>query len=132
MTSRSLQQKIGAQGEKWLTARIEEHPDWLARYLGEDYGIDIEAELTENGVRGEILKIQVKSTESAEQSAEGVKVVIDRKYVEYAESCRYPVILMHVDTRAKEAWYVWVQEWLLRMRGAGRLRQKQSSWTCLI
>jgi len=56
MATRFPQQKIGAIGHKWLAALIEEHSDWLKRDLGEDYGIDIEAELTENGVRGKILK----------------------------------------------------------------------------
>lgn len=110
-------------------AHIEEHPHWLARELGEDYGIDIEAELTEDGVRGEILKIQIKSTEGAEHHDGRVKLTIDRKYIEYAESCRYPVILALVHTQSKQAWYLWLQDWLLKMRGAdGRLDPNQSSW----
>jgi hypothetical protein len=40
---------------------IERHAHWLARTLDEDFGIDCEAELTEHGVRGEILKLQIKS-----------------------------------------------------------------------
>jgi len=38
-----------------------------------------------------------------------------------------------VDTKAKEAWYLWLQDWLLKIRGAeGRLDLDQSSWTCWV
>jgi len=114
-------------------AHIEEHPDWLARGLDEDYGIDIEAELTEGGLHGEILKIQIKSTGTAEHRNGQVAIPIERRYVEYADTCRYPVILVLVDTEAKEAWYLWLQDWLLKMRGTeGRHGPEQSSWTCWV
>ncbi len=130
MALRSRQQKIGAVGHKWLAAHIEEHPDWLARELGEDYGVDLEAEVTENGVRGEILKIQIKSSTKVERNDKKVKLVIERKYLDYAESCRYPVIFVLVDTRVKQAWYLWLQDWLLRMRPThGRLDPEQACWT---
>lgn len=130
MTIRTQQQKIGAFGHKWLTTHIEGHPDWLSRDLGEDYGVDIEAELTTPAVRGHILKIQIKSHEHVERKDHRVKLVIDRKYVDYAESCRYPVILAVVDTTAKQAWYLWLQEWLLLVRSThGRRNAQQTTWT---
>jgi len=133
MPRRSAQQKTGARGHRWLMAHIEEHPDWLARDLGEDYGIDIEAELTEGGLHGEILKVQIKSTVHAERRNGRVALPIARRYIEYADTCRYPVILVLVDTKAKEAWYLWLQDWLLKIRGAeGRLDLDQSSWTCWV
>lgn len=109
--------------------KIEEHPHWLARELGEDYGIDIEVELTEIGVRGEILKIQIKSTNGAEHSKNRVKFVIEKRYVDYAASCRYPVVLVLVDVGRKQAWYLWLQDWLLKMRTAGEFSNDQESWT---
>jgi len=133
MTQRTEAQKTGARGHRWLALTIEEHPHWLARELGEDYGIDLEAELTEQGVRGEIIKIQIKSTEQAERDGGRVKAVIDRKYLEYAESCRYPVIFVVVDTATKESWYIWLQEWLHQYRSAhGELDRTQASWTTWI
>jgi len=130
MSKRSQSQKIGAVGHRWLMAHIEDHPDWLARELGEDYGIDIEAELTEHGVRGDLLKIQIKSTNNIEKKSGCIRCVIDRKYVDYATSCRYPVVFVVVDTRAKEAWYVWIQDWILRhCREDGELGHDQGSWT---
>lgn len=129
MSKRSQSQKIGAVGHRWLMAHIEDHPDWLARELGEDYGIDIEAELTEHGVRGDLLKIQIKSTNNIEKKNGCIRFIIDRKYVDYATSCRYPVVFVVVDTRAKEAWYVWIQDWILRhRRDEGALDHDQGSW----
>ena len=111
-------------------AQIEEHPHWLARELGEDYGIDIEAELTEEDVRGEILKIQIKSTKSVEHRDGQIKLRIEKRYIDYAHSCRSPVILVLVDTQEKLAWYLWLQDWLLKRRGTdGSLNSNQKSWT---
>jgi hypothetical protein len=133
MPSRSQQQKTGARGHRWLMALIEENPGWLARGLDEDYGIDIEAELTEGGLHGEILKIQIKSTARAERRDGQVAIPVEKRYVEYADTCRYPVILAFVATETKEAWYLWLQDWLRRMRGTdGRLDPNQSSWTCWV
>jgi hypothetical protein len=109
-----------------LAAKIEAHPDWLARDLGEDYGIDLEAELTADGVRGEILKIQIKSEAGVERGADAVKFLIDRKYVAYAAACRYPVLLVLVDTEAGEGWYLWLQDWLMKKQGLeGALNSSQ-------
>lgn len=102
MASRSLAQKIGARGHRWLAERIEAHPNWLARDLGEDYGIDLEAEHTADGLRGEILKIQIKSEARVEHRKGAVKFVIEKKYLDYAGSCRYPVVFVLVDTEASE------------------------------
>jgi len=130
MTTRVKAHKIGAQGHRWLASLIEDHPDWLARELDTDYGIDMEAELTEQGVRGEILKLQIKSAETVERCHKGVKAVIERKYLEYAQSCRYPVIFVVVDLTTKDSWYIWLQDWILNYRSIhGRLNEKQDSWT---
>jgi len=130
MALRTLQQKRGAYGQQWLMTLIAEHDDWLARALGEDYGVDIEVELDEREIRGEILKVQIKSSALVKQKEGRVKFTIERRYVEYAQSCRYPVLLILVDTRRKEAWYLWLQDWLLKLhRGYHRLESQQSSWT---
>ncbi|WP_437286638.1 DUF4365 domain-containing protein [Sorangium sp. So ce406] len=130
MNDRSDAQKIGARGHRQVAVLIEEHPHWLSRDLGEDFGIDLEAELTEQGVRGEILKIQIKSAESVDRNDVGVRAIIERKYISYAESCRYPVIFVVVDITTKEAWYVWLQDWLLKRRELhGELDRSQGSWT---
>ncbi len=130
MARRSSAQKIGAMGHKWLAARIEAHPEWLARELGEDYGIDLEAELTsDNQVKGDILKIQIKSQAGVEQRNDKIKFRIERKYIDYAESCRYPVVFVLVDTKAKAGWWIWLQDWLLEKQSVdGTLATTQASW----
>jgi hypothetical protein len=130
MADRALAQKIGSQGHKWLLAHVEEHPHWLSRELSEDFGIDAELELTEHGIRGDILKVQIKSSDHVERRAGAVKFVIDRKYLEYADACRYPLIMVRVDLASKEAWYLWLQDWLITQRISGSpLLSDQESWT---
>jgi hypothetical protein len=112
-------------------AHVEDHPHWLSRELGEDFGIDAELELTEYGVRGDILKVQIKSSDRIERRDGAVKFLIERKYLEYADACRYPLIMVRVDLESKSAWYLWLQDWLLIQKTSGDspLLSDQSSWT---
>jgi len=129
MTNRVNAQKIGSRGHKWFVAHVEEHPHWLSRELSEDFGVDAELELTEHGIRGGILKVQIKSSDYVERRDGAIKFVIARKYLEYADACRYPLILVRVDLESKQAWYLWLQDWLLAQRTAGSpLMSDQESW----
>ena len=59
-----------------------------------------------------------------------MKFTIERKYLEYADACRYPLVMVRVDTTSKEAWYLWLQDWLLTKRVTGSpLLTEQTSWT---
>ncbi|MBW8315387.1 MAG: DUF4365 domain-containing protein [Thiobacillus sp.] len=130
MADRSSSQKTGSQGHKWLLAHIEEHPHWLSRELSEDFGIDAEFEMTEGGLSGDILKVQIKSSDHVERRDGAVKFIIERKYLEYADACRYPLIIVRVDVTSKDAWYLWLQDWLLDQRVTGSpLLTDQTSWT---
>lgn len=130
MASRTLQQKHGAFALRWLMTLIAEHANWLVRTLEEDYGLDIEMELDDGGIRGEIIKVQIKSRATVKRKDGCIKFTVDRKYVEYAQSCRYPVLLVLVDTQQREAWYLWLQDWYLKLRHANYcLEPPQSSWT---
>jgi hypothetical protein len=114
-------------------AEIENHSDWLARDLPEDFGLDGEAELSAPQVRGEILKLQIKTSQKVIKRRGQVKLEIDRKYLDYASSCRYPVILVRVDLSAKQAWYLWLQQWILAERSKGNyLDTTQDSLTTWI
>ncbi|MBB5412151.1 hypothetical protein HDG34_006122 [Paraburkholderia sp. HC6.4b] len=130
MAERAKSQKIGARGHKWLLAHVEEHPHWLARELGEDFGVDAELELTEPEVRGDILKVQIKSSANVERRDGAVKFNIDRKYLDYANACRYPLLMIRVDVTSKSAWYLWLQDWLLMQKATGvsPLSCQQDSW----
>lgn len=130
MADRSSSQKTGAQGHKWLLAHVEDHPQWLSRDLSEDFGIDAEFEIADPSVSGDILKVQIKSSEQVERRDGAIKFTIERKYLEYADACRYPLIMVRVDTTSKEAWYLWLQDWLLAKRRTGSpLLTEQVSWT---
>lgn len=130
MADRSSSQKTGSQGHKWLLAHVEDHPQWLSRELNEDFGIDAEFELSDPSVAGDILKVQIKSSEHVERRDGAVKFTIERRYLEYADECRYPLILVRVDTTSKESWYLWLQDWLLAQRAVGSpLLTQQASWT---
>ncbi|MGJ7489601.1 DUF4365 domain-containing protein [Variovorax sp. ZT4R33] len=109
---------------------MEEHPPWLSRELSEDFGIDAEFEVTELGLSGDILKVQIKSSDRVERRNDAIKFTIERKYLEYAEACRYPLILILVDITSKEAWYLWLQDWLLAQRAnSNPLLTDQTTWT---
>ncbi len=127
------EQRIGAEGENWVIAAISSHqnPPWIARKLSEDYGVDAEAELTLGGVRGEILKLQIKTSAKVPRDKDSVRFDIDRRYVDYAMSCRYPVIFVRVDNSEKQAWYLWLQEWAL-IDGADFNKPTNKKQTCTV
>ena len=80
MTQRSKAQKIGSQGHKWALSQIENHPDWLARDLGsEDFGIDAEAELNTDVIRGEILKLQFKTSEQVLRKDGHIRLDVEQR-----------------------------------------------------
>lgn len=115
MTERTPEQKIGDQGEQWLLSEITSHlaPSWIARRIEKDFGIDIESELSENTVKGEILKLQCKTSEIVPRHNGRIQFDVERTYVDYALSCRYPVIFIRVELSSKQAWYLWLQDWIL-------------------
>ena len=133
MAKRSNQQRVGSFAQRWVGALIAEHQAWIARDLSDDFGIDLEAELAAPEVRGEILKLQIKASERLERAGDLVSIRVEKRYLMYAAACRYPLILVAVDTAAKEAWYVWLQEWLLTAMGPSEiLSTEQASWTLKI
>jgi hypothetical protein len=94
-------------------ASIEKHPHWLARGLDEDFGVDAEAEFIPAEARGDILKLQFKASEKVVIKKGKVLLRVERKYLEYARACRYPVIFVQADVQAERAWYLWLQKWML-------------------
>jgi hypothetical protein len=125
MAKRAESQKIGSRGHRWIMAQIEENEDWLVRGLDEDFGVDAEAELSEHGVIGQILKLQFKASETIQPKNAHVKFDIDLKYIEYAKTCRYPVIFVLIDLSKKRTWYLWLQRWILERRAQGDRLENQ-------
>jgi hypothetical protein len=122
MSSRTAAQVLGSQGQSLVAHLIDSTGDWIARSQDEDFGIDLEAELAVPHVNGQLIKIQVKASRSVEITDKGVACQIPKKLAVYADSCRLPVVLVRVDLGQQEAWYVWLQQWLLdRQRSALRM-----------
>lgn len=132
MALRSRPQQIGAFAQRWLAARIADHGAWITRDLSDDFGVDLEAELAVPEVQGEILKLQVKASERLQRIAGHVHIRVERRYLTYAASCRYPLVLVAVDTTLREAWYLWLQEHLLGAGWHELLQSEQASWTLRI
>lgn len=124
---RSKAQKKGSQGHRWAMAEIEDSPYWIARGLDEDFGVDAEAELSESGVQGEILKLQFRTSKHIPRKKGLVRFKIDPKHIHYASMCRYPVIYVCIDLSEKQAWFLWLQEWLLSRRAAGEAIENPKS-----
>jgi Domain of unknown function (DUF4365) len=110
---RTKSQSIGATGERMLALWLEETGLWIARKLEEDFGVDLEAELVEPEVQGQILKIQVKSGTRVKLKNGFVSCRLEKRYLQYALSCRVPVILVLIDVVRRTGWYVWLQGWAL-------------------
>ncbi|MBM5032340.1 DUF4365 domain-containing protein [Vibrio parahaemolyticus] len=118
MAKQSESQKIGSKGET-LVKSILQFEDWIARSQEEDFGLDLEAEIAKGEVQGEFLKIQVKTKERVERINGACKVLLPRTLVQYADICKVPVILVVVDLSTKQAYYLWVQRWILEQRSQG-------------
>jgi len=119
MTERSEAQILGSQGETLVAHVIDSTGCWIPRTQEKDYGIDMEAELSSPSVSGQLLKLQIKASKSISVSDRGVPCRISKKLASYADSCRLPVILVRVDLQRKQAWYLWLQQWLLTQRRSG-------------
>jgi hypothetical protein len=119
MSERTESQILGSQGQSLVAHLINSSGDWIARAQDEDYGIDMEAELSSPAVTGQLLKFQVKASKSVEATDQGILCQIPRKLAAYADSCRLPVILVRVEIETQQAWYLWVQHWVLEKRRAG-------------
>jgi hypothetical protein len=113
---RSRAQKTGDIGEALVRAWVEQAGGWIARAQEKDFGVDLELELDERGVRGELLKAQVRTHEET-GPGEYVTAPVEKKLLSYAEECRVPVVLFVVDLEKGEAFYSWLQGWLLSAEG---------------
>jgi len=123
MATRSKSQQIGSQGQRLVEYIIESSKEWIARNQDEDYALDLEAELSAEEVSGEIIKIQVKSSEAVKKRS-GMRIgQLPKSLVNYSTICRIPIVLVIVDTTEENAWYLWIQKWLLLQRRDGVLLQ---------
>jgi hypothetical protein len=103
MAKRANSQKIGSRGHRWAMAHIEKNESWLVRGLDEDFGVDAEVELSEDGIVGQILKLQFKTSANEKPKDSQIRFDIEPKYLEYAKTYRYPVIFIPYRSRQEES-----------------------------
>jgi hypothetical protein len=114
---------------------IDGHRLWIARAQDNDFGIDLEAELARSSdgrvqqLLGKLLKVQVKGSEGFRRSGQAIALSVSREYLEYAQQFRVPVILVAADVSTAEAWWVWLQDWVLRNEKTLAERHSQSTIT---
>lgn len=111
MPRQTIAQKIGALGETIVQQQIQQSDNWIARKLNEDYGIDIELELSDSeSVKGEFIKAQIKTHKKIDGNhSERLK----KTFLRYVYECRVPIILIVVSLENQQAKFVWLQKWLI-------------------
>lgn len=128
--TRSNQQQTGSHGERIVALQAERSGCWLARHQEEDFGVDLEFELSHPAVVGEILKVQVKSTETIGRRTGEIEGILPQSLIHLGENLRVPLVLVIVETSTERAWYLWIQRWWLHARQKGaRLDQLPESST---
>lgn len=118
-SKRSHQQRDGSKAQNLIATLVDASGRWIARRQDEDFGLDLELELSEPEVRGELLKVQIKSVATATIENRKIRMQLPRSLVAKAENLRIPVLLVWVDRSDHEAYYLWVQRWFLRKRTQG-------------
>lgn len=109
---------------KWLPS------EWIWRMVTPDYGIDLEIEFVEpkssidlngnkidiepniNIVTGDIIWIQLKSTQKVEETNEYIKYSVDKSLLWYAASCSIPIILVLVELGTERIFWIHLQQYL--------------------
>jgi hypothetical protein len=103
---------------------------WTVNKVEHDYGIDFEVEIFhEFKSTGASFKVQLKSSESTEYSADGnfVSQQIDRRNVRYlCEEVRAPVILVHADVKGARTFWLAPQLDLVALEALARRPDAES------
>lgn len=123
MPKRTESQRTGDRAEAIVQTIIDSHPFWMGRRQDHDFGIDLEAEFAPpvpggQTASGRLLKIQVKGSQDWTRTGDWISVSLSRDYLDYAGQFRIPVILVAIDVVTQEAWFVWLQAWLLETEAA--------------
>ncbi|KJJ41386.1 hypothetical protein UM89_13880 [Bacillus subtilis] len=114
MNKRNDSKVIGEVGEIFVAYLILKTRNWLARLQQMDYGVDIEAELSDPAPNGKLIKVQVKSTDSIDIKEKQVQYREQKEYIKKFLEYAIPVIFVIADTKNERAYYVYLQEWAER------------------
>jgi hypothetical protein len=125
---RTESQAIGDAGEELFGYLVARSRAWIPRKLPKDFGIDYEIELASPSVSGQIIRCQIKTVTRTPDTLALHKIALPVALLEYAETCRVPVIVVLMDLEGARGWFLWLQSWLLENRVQPR-RLKQDSLT---
>ncbi|MBB4953166.1 hypothetical protein H4S14_001211 [Agrobacterium vitis] len=118
MPKRSISQRIGDQAEHIAQGAFLNAKNWICRTQTHDFGIDLEAELIEtvNGAEelsGAIINLQVKGALKPIFNNRGYYVRLKTEYLRYANQFKIPVLLLLVNIKNKDIYFLWLQEYLI-------------------
>ena len=108
MPQRPRQHVLAAESRLAFEAALP--PEWVARRVdgSDDYGIDYEVEIFENGrTTGVLFKVQLKSTDDDRASARSEWV--NFQTFDYWQSLDVPVMLAHYSSASGDIRYRWIQ-----------------------
>ena len=77
---------------------------WIVRNQDEDFGVDMEVELSDPDPRGHFMKCQVKTSKGA-----GTSIRLKNSFLRYAYECRVPFILVQIGTTKSVVRICWLQ-----------------------
>lgn len=104
--------------------------EWIWRMLTPDYGVDFEIEFVEpnaeidlNGnkvnidisthiVTGDIIWVQLKSTNVVKEKGDFIKFKVDKSLLWYSAGCNIPIILALVELSTEKIYWIHLQQYL--------------------
>lgn len=101
----------GDSGEYFVAYKMTRLLGWPCRLYGVDLGVDAELEILNNDKTstGNIIKLQIKSTESS-PSDRDVSIYLDDRHIQYWKRFCIPVIICAVDLIKEEVYWKQVKD----------------------
>jgi hypothetical protein len=114
MAIQSNSQSIGSIGQTLVKYQAERSGLWVGREQSqEDFGIDLELELTKPEILGQFIKIQVKAHQNVGVQKGMICQPLKKAFLRYVNECRVPIILVVADVSKEECWAIWLQQYLI-------------------
>jgi hypothetical protein len=110
MPKRTQSQRTGSLGHRQAAEIFESFGIWITRNQDEDFGVDLELELSDPDPSAHFIKCQIKSTAIDDASP----VRLENSFARYCCECRVPFILARVETSTRQLSYCWIQEFISR------------------
>jgi tetratricopeptide (TPR) repeat protein len=99
-------------------------PSWIVRDMAPDYGLDMEVEIVEGeNLTNKVFWLQIKATDTSNNSIEKISFPLETKYLEYYESCRLPVIVLLWVKSQSRFYHVFAQKFIQE-----RLNGEKPDW----